>query len=152
MGMAPCLNYITGNSSTPSSSCCSQLASIIQSQPQCLCSVLNGGGALLGITVNQTLAVALPGACSVQTPPVSQCNVGHPLRYTGYLKFFMYSFRHFKILNLLDFYLDSPPGLKLIGKWNLEPYFKNSGAGSETVPSTDWRSSDGGIMIHLSIL
>ncbi|KAL6338270.1 hypothetical protein AAG906_018538 [Vitis piasezkii] len=74
MGMAPCLNYITGNPSAPSSSCCSQLASIIQSQPQCLCLVLNGSGALLGITVNQTLAVALPGACSVQTPPVSQCN------------------------------------------------------------------------------
>ncbi|RVW54663.1 hypothetical protein VitviT2T_009297 [Vitis vinifera] len=74
MGMAPCLNYISGNPSTPSSSCCSQLASIIQSQPQCLCLVLNGSGALLGITVNQTLDVALPGACSVQTPPVSQCN------------------------------------------------------------------------------
>ena len=78
------------------------------------------------------------------------------------------------MLNLLDFYLDSPPGLKLIEKWNLEPYFKNSvkcmyvleacfyfnawmnaGAGSKTVPSTDWRSSDGGIMdspLHFVVL
>ncbi|KAK2973731.1 hypothetical protein RJ640_019731 [Escallonia rubra] len=74
MGMSPCLKFVSGNSSTPSSSCCSQLASVVQSQPQCLCSLLNGGGASLGITINQTLALALPGACKVQTPPLSQCN------------------------------------------------------------------------------
>lgn len=28
----------------------------------------------MGVTVNQTLALALPGACDVQTPSVSQCN------------------------------------------------------------------------------
>ncbi|KAI3927163.1 hypothetical protein MKW92_033583 [Papaver armeniacum] len=33
MGMAPCLTYITGNSSTPSSSCCSQLTNVVQTQP-----------------------------------------------------------------------------------------------------------------------
>ncbi|KAF4370161.1 hypothetical protein F8388_007302 [Cannabis sativa] len=44
MSLAPCLNYITGNSSSnPSSSCCSSLTSVVQSSPQCLCSVLNGG-------------------------------------------------------------------------------------------------------------
>ncbi|PKH98233.1 hypothetical protein CRG98_049722, partial [Punica granatum] len=37
ISMSPCLNYIRGNSSTPSSNCCSQLASIVRSQPQCLC-------------------------------------------------------------------------------------------------------------------
>ncbi|XP_010938077.1 non-specific lipid transfer protein GPI-anchored 15 [Elaeis guineensis] len=74
LSLAPCLNYITGNSSTPSSSCCSQLASVVQSQPRCLCTLLNGGASSLGITINQTLALALPGACKVQTPPVSQCN------------------------------------------------------------------------------
>ncbi|KAH9729786.1 AAI domain-containing protein [Citrus sinensis] len=74
VGLAPCLNYITGNSSTPSSSCCSQLASVVQSQPRCLCSVLNSGGSSLGIAINQSQALALPGACNVQTPPASQCN------------------------------------------------------------------------------
>ncbi|XP_030974603.1 non-specific lipid-transfer protein-like protein At2g13820 isoform X1 [Quercus lobata] len=74
ISMSPCLNYITGNSSTPSSSCCSQLASVVRSQPQCLCQVLNGGGASLGININQTRALALPGACNVQTPPISRCN------------------------------------------------------------------------------
>ncbi|OMP01437.1 Plant lipid transfer protein/Par allergen [Corchorus olitorius] len=75
--LAPCLNFITGNSSTPSSSCCSQLQSVVQSSPQCLCSVLNGG-ASMGININQTLALQLPGACKVQTPPISQCNAATP--------------------------------------------------------------------------
>ncbi|KAG0475444.1 hypothetical protein HPP92_015130 [Vanilla planifolia] len=60
ISLAPCLSYISGNSSTPSSSCCSQLASVVQSQPQCLCSVLNGGASSFGITINQTQALALP--------------------------------------------------------------------------------------------
>ncbi|KAK9945272.1 hypothetical protein M0R45_010794 [Rubus argutus] len=71
--LAPCLNYVTGSSSNPSSSCCSQLSNVVQSSPQCLCSLLNGGGSTLGITINQTLALSLPGACNVKTPPVSQC-------------------------------------------------------------------------------
>ncbi|GFY98808.1 hypothetical protein Acr_13g0002090 [Actinidia rufa] len=74
MGLSPCLNFVTGNSSTPSSSCCSQLSNVVQSQPRCLCSMLNGGGASLGVNINQTLALTLPGACNVQTPAVSQCN------------------------------------------------------------------------------
>ncbi|XVF32547.1 hypothetical protein REPUB_Repub17cG0091700 [Reevesia pubescens] len=77
LGLAPCLNYITGNSTTPTSSCCSQLSSLVQSQPQCLCSALNGGGSSLGITINQTQALSLPGACNVQTPPVSRCNAAN---------------------------------------------------------------------------
>ncbi|KAJ4954880.1 hypothetical protein NE237_011663 [Protea cynaroides] len=78
ISMSPCLNYITGNSSTPSSSCCSQLASVVKSKPQCLCQVLNGGGASLGININQTQALALPSACDVQTPSVSKCNDASP--------------------------------------------------------------------------
>ncbi|KAJ4967646.1 hypothetical protein NE237_014347 [Protea cynaroides] len=79
IGMAPCLNYVTGSSSNPSSSCCKQLVSVVQSQPQCLCQVLNGGGATaaLGITINQTQALQLPGACNVKTRPVSACNGGN---------------------------------------------------------------------------
>uniref|UniRef100_A0A2P2P421 Bifunctional inhibitor/plant lipid transfer protein/seed storage helical domain-containing protein n=1 Tax=Rhizophora mucronata TaxID=61149 RepID=A0A2P2P421_RHIMU len=74
VGLAPCLNYVSGNTSTPSSSCCSQLASVVKSQPRCLCTLVNGGGSSLGVNINQTLALSLPKACNVQTPPVSQCN------------------------------------------------------------------------------
>ncbi|KAK6937557.1 Bifunctional inhibitor/plant lipid transfer protein/seed storage helical domain [Dillenia turbinata] len=74
IGLSPCLNFVSGNASTPSSSCCSQFSSVVESQPVCLCSLLNGGGSSLGITINQTRALALPGACNVKTPPASQCN------------------------------------------------------------------------------
>lgn len=74
ISLSPCLNYITGNSSTPSSSCCTQLSSVVTNQAQCLCAVLNGGGSLPGLNLNQTQALALPGACNVKTPPLSQCN------------------------------------------------------------------------------
>lgn len=74
ISMSPCLNYITGNSSTPASGCCTQLASVVKSEPQCLCEVLNGGGLSLGLNINQTQALELPRACNVQTPPTSQCN------------------------------------------------------------------------------
>ncbi|PIN19471.1 hypothetical protein CDL12_07842 [Handroanthus impetiginosus] len=74
VSLSPCLNYVSGNSSTPSSSCCSRLSSVVQSQPQCLCTLLKGGASSLGVTINQTLALDLPGACNVQTPPVSRCN------------------------------------------------------------------------------
>ncbi|XP_076960016.1 non-specific lipid transfer protein GPI-anchored 15-like [Bidens hawaiensis] len=77
IGMSSCLNFVTGNTSTPSSSCCSQLGDVVQSQPQCLCQVLNGAGNTLGISINQTLALTLPGACNVQTPSVSQCNAAN---------------------------------------------------------------------------
>ncbi|XP_078180498.1 non-specific lipid transfer protein GPI-anchored 5-like [Carex rostrata] len=75
LGLSPCLNYIGGNDTTPSGSCCSQLGSVVKSEPQCLCSVLNGGSSSsLGVTINQTRALALPGACKVQTPSASKCN------------------------------------------------------------------------------
>ncbi|WOL20645.1 hypothetical protein Cni_G29450 [Canna indica] len=80
MSLSPCLDYITGNTSTPSSSCCSQLASVVQSDPECICTIISSGAtsaASLGITVNQTQALALPSACKVQVP-LSQCNFSGP--------------------------------------------------------------------------
>ncbi|KAI0498507.1 hypothetical protein KFK09_019395 [Dendrobium nobile] len=73
ISLAPCLSYISGNSTAPPSSCCSQLSNVVRSQPLCLCTVLNGGFSI-GISLNKTRALALPGACKVQTPPVSKCN------------------------------------------------------------------------------
>ncbi|KAJ8559317.1 hypothetical protein K7X08_003375 [Anisodus acutangulus] len=77
VSLSPCLNYVTGNSSTPSSSCCTSLSSVVQSNPQCLCVLVNGGGSNLGISINQTQALGLPNACNLQTPPVSRCNAAN---------------------------------------------------------------------------
>ncbi|XXG65263.1 hypothetical protein AAC387_Pa05g3012 [Persea americana] len=114
ISLSPCLNYIQGNSSTPSSSCCSQLESVVQSSPQCLCNVLNGGSSSFGVTVNQTQALALPVACKVQTPPASQCKgAGGPTTSPA---------------------ADSPAGT---------PTTTTSGGGSKAVPTTGGNSSDG---------
>ncbi|XXG73726.1 hypothetical protein AAC387_Pa07g2587 [Persea americana] len=83
ISLSPCLNYMTGNSSTPSSSCCTQLSSVVTNQAQCLCTLLNSGGSSLGLNLNQTQALALPGACNVKTPPLSQCNAVSPSASPG---------------------------------------------------------------------
>ncbi|XP_060178094.1 non-specific lipid transfer protein GPI-anchored 5-like [Lycium barbarum] len=84
VGLAPCLQYIQGNATTPSSGCCTQLATIVKNQPQCLCQVINGGAASsLGINVNQTQAMALPKACNIQTPSVSLCKATTPSGSAG---------------------------------------------------------------------
>ncbi|PHU14241.1 hypothetical protein BC332_15446 [Capsicum chinense] len=76
--MYSCLSYVTGSTpKTPSSSCCSALSGVLQSQPWCLCTIANVGGSSLGVQINQTLALALPAACNLQTPPVSRCYAGN---------------------------------------------------------------------------
>lgn len=76
ISLYPCLNYISGNVSTPPSSCCTQLASVVSSNPQCLCAALSGGSStsLGGVTIDKNRALALPQACNVKTPPASKCN------------------------------------------------------------------------------
>lgn len=84
MSMSPCLTFVTGNSSTPTTQCCSKLFSVVQSQPQCICSLIKtgvSGAAALGITVNQTLALTLPTICNVQMPPVNQLCSGTHTKY-----------------------------------------------------------------------
>lgn len=74
VSMSPCLNYITDSSSPQFSGCCTQLSTVVDKKPECLCQVLNGGDSDLGLNINQTRASALITACKVQTPPASRCN------------------------------------------------------------------------------
>ncbi|GLJ34005.1 hypothetical protein SUGI_0683960 [Cryptomeria japonica] len=72
--LSPCTGYVTSNSSTtpPSPSCCSALSSVVQSSVVCLCQLFTSNN-FLGISINQTRALALPKACNVSTPPLSRC-------------------------------------------------------------------------------
>ncbi|KAL6548382.1 hypothetical protein OROGR_008803 [Orobanche gracilis] len=70
VSLSPCLTYISEDSSVPFAACCTQLRTVVRSQPKCLCQVLSGGGLNLGLNINQTQAFALPGDCHVQTPPL----------------------------------------------------------------------------------
>ncbi|XP_020591733.1 non-specific lipid-transfer protein-like protein At5g64080 [Phalaenopsis equestris] len=81
--LSSCLNYISGNTTTPPSSCCSQLRST-NLEPQCLCTFLfGGGGSALGISINKTQALALPDACNVHTPSIVQCFASLPPPSSG---------------------------------------------------------------------
>ncbi|TVU41682.1 hypothetical protein EJB05_15225, partial [Eragrostis curvula] len=73
MTLSPCLDFISSKSPSPGISCCSVLAGIVQSDPRCLCMILDGSAASLGMSINQTRALELPGVCKVQAPPISQC-------------------------------------------------------------------------------
>ncbi|XP_060181291.1 non-specific lipid transfer protein GPI-anchored 5-like [Lycium barbarum] len=73
VGLAPCLQYIDGNATSPSSGCCTQVGTIVKTRQQCVCEVFSG------VNVNQTLALALPKACNVRTPSVSLCKATSPV-------------------------------------------------------------------------
>ncbi|KAF0897433.1 hypothetical protein E2562_037334 [Oryza meyeriana var. granulata] len=73
MTLSPCLDYISGKSLLPEFTCCSTLAGVVQTDPRCLCMVLDGTAASFGISINHTRALELPGVCKVQAPPISQC-------------------------------------------------------------------------------
>ncbi|XP_076944388.1 non-specific lipid transfer protein GPI-anchored 5-like [Bidens hawaiensis] len=76
VSLSPCISYVCGNSSTPPAACCTQLANVVKSQPRCLCTLVSDGHghSSSGFKINQTLALGLPAACSVETPPVSRCD------------------------------------------------------------------------------
>ena len=78
VSLSPCMDYISGNgTSAPSASCCSQLKSVVQSKPDCLCAAIGGDASSVGgVTIDRSRALGLPAACNVTTPPVSQCNNG----------------------------------------------------------------------------
>ncbi|KAL5198069.1 hypothetical protein ABZP36_001581 [Zizania latifolia] len=73
MTLSLCLDYISGKSLLPEFTCCTTLAGVIQSDPQCLCMVLDGRAVSLGISINHTRALELPGVCKVHAPAISQC-------------------------------------------------------------------------------
>ncbi|KAH9289080.1 hypothetical protein KI387_033197, partial [Taxus chinensis] len=72
--LSPCLGYVTSNAtnSTPTPRCCTALASVVQSSVVCLCQLFTVN-IPMSIPINQTKALALPAACKVATPPLTQC-------------------------------------------------------------------------------
>lgn len=70
--LAPCIGYVTGSAAQPSQRCCSALANVVNTNPVCLCQLFAGGNNV-GVNINQTLALAMPAACKVTTPPLSSC-------------------------------------------------------------------------------
>eukprot|EP01018_Ginkgo_biloba_P022175 Gb_02446 [translate_table: standard] len=79
VSLSPCLSYITGsnNASTPAQGCCTALSSVVKTGANCLCQLFTSNNPL-GFPINRTLALSLPGACKITTPPLSQCKASSP--------------------------------------------------------------------------
>ncbi|KAF7147891.1 hypothetical protein RHSIM_Rhsim03G0004300 [Rhododendron simsii] len=73
VGLAPCLNYASGDIKTPSPTCCTELRQKYNSTERCLCLLVkdrNDPG--LGFKINGTLALTLPYICHAH-PNISHC-------------------------------------------------------------------------------
>ncbi|XP_012832345.1 PREDICTED: non-specific lipid-transfer protein-like protein At2g13820, partial [Erythranthe guttata] len=77
MAFAPCLNFVTNNSSNgvgPTAFCCNSLKSLMINGKDCVC-LIAIGSIPFQIPVNRTLALSLPRACNVPGVPL-RCKGG----------------------------------------------------------------------------
>lgn len=95
----PCLGYLTGGSSSPTSNCCNQFFTVVQSSPECLCMVVNSKeNSFSGFSFNRTLALNLPTVCNVQTPSPSHCKGNKLIKNNIYRSFFLYTKINYELL------------------------------------------------------
>ncbi|XP_068649499.1 non-specific lipid transfer protein GPI-anchored 20 [Aristolochia californica] len=81
----PCLNFITGsssNGSSPTTGCCTSLASLINDGTDCLC-LLVTGSVPVNLPINRTLAISLPRACNMAAVPLRCRAAATPLPAPG---------------------------------------------------------------------
>ncbi|XP_019168495.1 PREDICTED: non-specific lipid-transfer protein-like protein At2g13820 [Ipomoea nil] len=67
---APCLTFVTSNSTSPSSSCCNILKSVTSNGTSCLCFIASG--APFQVPINRNLTLSLPRACQMPSMAI-QC-------------------------------------------------------------------------------
>ncbi|XP_019171862.1 PREDICTED: non-specific lipid-transfer protein-like protein At5g64080 [Ipomoea nil] len=74
LNLAGCLTFVTNGSTEakPQGSCCSGLKMVLKTNAECLCEGFKNS-AQLGVVLNVTKALALPSACHVSAPSVSNC-------------------------------------------------------------------------------
>ncbi|KAF0912812.1 hypothetical protein E2562_019028 [Oryza meyeriana var. granulata] len=127
VSLSPCMGYMSGNATAPAAACCSALSGVLRSSPRCLCMVLGGTAASLGVAVDTARAVLLPGACSVQAPPASQCKAA-------------------------EVPMPSPASPTASGGTSATPTESNGTPGSKTTPTSFTQYSDGSMMNPRMIL
>ncbi|KAM0853183.1 hypothetical protein ACQ4PT_051247 [Festuca glaucescens] len=83
VSLSPCMGYMSGNATAPGATCCTAVSGVLGSSPRCLCVVLGGTAATLGVAMDSARALQLPAACRVQPPPASQCDsMGVPAAFS----------------------------------------------------------------------
>jgi hypothetical protein len=78
---APCLNFVTNNSASPTADCCRALGAVVNSSASCACLILTGSVPLgVPVPVNRSLAVTMPKACNTSALPL-QCQGNQSIHY-----------------------------------------------------------------------
>ncbi|CAD6256614.1 unnamed protein product [Miscanthus lutarioriparius] len=72
MTLSPCMDFISSKAPEPGISCCSVIAGVVQTDPRCLCMVLDGTATSFGISINQPRAMELPGVCKASQEHLHQ--------------------------------------------------------------------------------
>ncbi|KAL5719391.1 hypothetical protein ACHQM5_012175 [Ranunculus cassubicifolius] len=75
LSLASCLTYVEkgSNLTTPEDGCCSGLATLVATNPICLCQLVGNNPSVVGVPIDVTKSIGLPKVCKVDTPPVSLC-------------------------------------------------------------------------------
>ncbi|KAK7849943.1 non-specific lipid transfer protein GPI-anchored 1 [Quercus suber] len=72
-----CLNFATGKSETPTKECCTSVKGIRDSDPECLCYMIqqthNGSETIKSLGIQEARLLQLPTACSLKNSSVSDC-------------------------------------------------------------------------------
>ncbi|KAF5746434.1 GPI-anchored protein precursor [Tripterygium wilfordii] len=72
-----CLSFATGKANTPTKECCNSVKDIKESDPKCLCFIIqqthNGSEAVRSLGIQGAKLLQLPSACAVTNANVSDC-------------------------------------------------------------------------------
>ncbi|XP_059429615.1 non-specific lipid transfer protein GPI-anchored 4-like [Corylus avellana] len=77
LNLTGCLTYVEAGSNLtkPEKDCCPALAGLVESNPVCLCLLLEPNATQgYGISIDSKKALKLPSVCGVQTPPATACS------------------------------------------------------------------------------
>ena len=77
-----CLSYATGKANTPTKDCCSSVQDIKESDPKCLCFIMqktnNGSAQIKSLGIQEAKLLQLPTACKLQNASLSFCPSEYP--------------------------------------------------------------------------
>ena len=75
--LSGCLSYATGKANTPTKDCCLSLQNIKESDPKCLCFIMqqtnNGSAPIKNLGIQEAKLLQLPTACQLQNASLSFC-------------------------------------------------------------------------------
>ncbi|CAI9118424.1 OLC1v1019994C1 [Oldenlandia corymbosa var. corymbosa] len=75
--LAPCVDFVTGNSSKPTETCCNEFHLAVQTNLTCICQALNDPDIGPRYGINGTIALTLPDQCNQNegSSPIGDCNL-----------------------------------------------------------------------------